>query len=220
MDTLPVWTRWVDFVAQVVAAIAVPLLAWYAYDTMKLRRATEQQARHALTPVLKLQFDSENGEITLRNLGPGVAARALLQPIRYLDSAGGKVDCHFRDLFMVHSLRPEPLRAEITRVDPITEITLRKKGPGGMTVVDLAPSRLKDLILAAGYKTERFIQLMYFTDIVGRVYRVPVTWEHPSIQTRILNLSHPEPITGAPEEIDGWPKTIEPLEIKGESLVP
>lgn len=159
-------------------------------------------------------------QIVVENLGPGVAGTVLIQPIHYLDPAGGVVHCSFRPLFMVHPLRPETFRPEISRREPITRTSLRSREEHTVTVVDLDPSRLKDLILAAGYKHERFTQMLYFADIAGRTYRLPVAWEHPTIQMRVIGLSHPEPTAGSPERIDSLPQTLENLEIRGESFIP
>jgi hypothetical protein len=204
--------------AQLAAALAIPLLAWYALETMRLRRATEDQVRHALMPVLKLRFTGE--EILLENLGPGVAGKVLMQPILYLDPAGGTVLCDFRPIHMAHPLRPEMIRPELTRREPVTPITLEHRGGSAVTVVDLDMSRLKDFIIAAGYKRKGFRQLVYYADIVGRAYRLTIYWEHPSTQTQLLGLSYPEPTAENPIAVSSFPGRIEPLKIKGESLIP
>lgn len=201
-----------------ILTLTLIVLAWYAYETMRLRRATEEQTRQALMPVLKVRFSGE--EIVMENLGPGIAAKVLMQPIRYLDPAGGMVHCTFRPLFMLSPLKPEAVRPEITRQEPVTRLSLEDREAQTVTVLDLDPSRLKDLLLAAGYRRERFVQSVYYSDIVGRTYRLPVTWEHPSIQTRSVGLSHPEPASEAPEPVDVFPGSPEPLEIQGESLIP
>jgi hypothetical protein len=218
MTSLPTWAQWLLFAAQLVAALAIPLLAWYALETMRLRRATEEQVRHALMPVLKVRFTGE--EILVENLGPGIAGKVLMQPINYIDPAGGTVHCTFRPLFMVHPLRAEPVRLEMIRKEPITPVSLEFSDEHGVTVVDLSPSRLKDLIIAAGHKVDRFVQTVFYTDIIGRSYRLPVAWEHPTIQTRLLGLSHPEPTAENPVPVDSLPEKIEPLKIHGESLIP
>lgn len=55
MDTLPVQAQWVLFGTQMAAALAIPILLWYAYETRRLRQSAEIQNQMSIQPLLATQ---------------------------------------------------------------------------------------------------------------------------------------------------------------------
>jgi hypothetical protein len=78
---LPLWAQWLLVVVQIIAALAVPVLVWYAIETHRLRKVAEDQSRVLVQPILafgnryKGTTAAGDAGITYENVGRGPAYR-------------------------------------------------------------------------------------------------------------------------------------------------
>lgn len=69
---------WVVF-QQIVGLGTLLALLWYAWETRRLRFETQRQARLSSLPVASVEFRRGPDQIFVRNSGPAIVAKAVLQ---------------------------------------------------------------------------------------------------------------------------------------------
>lgn len=102
---IPNWAQWVLWSAQIISALAVPILAWYAVETHRMRKATDDQNRSLVQPILALSPQEAHAVrpgvpwIKLTNVGRGPAYRVSFEERHYdLPTPGGNLRVSVREV--------------------------------------------------------------------------------------------------------------------------
>src|SRR2546422_4884537 len=88
-------------VQAVVGVIALLVLLWYAWHTMKLRFETQRQVRLSSLPVARVEFLRGPDRVFIRNSGGAIIAKAALQGFRFRGPDDGVWRCTFSPTTML-----------------------------------------------------------------------------------------------------------------------
>lgn len=183
-------------------------LLWYAYETLRLRRATEAQTTQILMPILRLQHQEQR--LLLSNIGPGIARSVLMQPIRYVNWAGDLITLEFK-----------PIVALSTGSTEFLQPTIRRREVGEEDFLELGPTRIDDVLEAFGTgRNTEWLQAIYFCNARGEAYEAEFRWEEPDRPAAVVGLGRQEPRLTDIRPIHSLPRHPQYLELKGVSRIP
>jgi hypothetical protein len=153
--------NWVA-VQAVVGAFTFLALLLYAWETRKLRLETQRQARLSSLPVASVEFRRGPDQIFMRNSGPAIVGKAVLQGFRFRGGDGSIWRCTFTPVTMIS-----------LGVSAPTFYFIAIEGYVGAPL--LGGNGLFDIVLSDALKGRQSIRLaLYATDVFGSCYRSEV----------------------------------------------
>lgn len=191
----------------VVQTLTFGALLWYAFETMRLRKATERlrevtadQARIGVMPVMRVAFNKAPDKVFLENIGTGIATRALLQGFRVKADDGNMWRCMFEPVYTVQPGKDAhtPAVIEMEAAEPTQR----------MAVLD--ERVVLDYVRRALSQRDPLVLSLHWTDVLGNAYRSEARIDWLSFSMFREHRREHRPTTLPPTREVTFPDSLEP----------